>query len=164
MAATGLIPIECVLPDGWRSVPPAETDAGDVAFVALHPASSNGFTANITIGGEVGGAEVPLALIADETLARLRTSVHDLRIGERVVFGSAHNPGLTQAVRLSVELHGRMRDIVQLQVHVGFRDTRDRRGQVVLHIVLSATPEQFEHVIGDFQQFVSTIRPDRETP
>jgi hypothetical protein len=30
----------------------------------------------------------------------------------------------------------------------------------VLHVVLSALPEQFQQVIGDFQQFLSTIKPE----
>src|SRR5262245_18556273 len=143
MAATLPIPIECTLPDGWGSVSPDDVDAGEVAYVALHPASGNGFTANITISGEVRPAGVPLTAVADESLAKLRTVSPELRVGDRSAFGSAASPGLTQAVRLSVVLHGRPQDLVQLQVFAAFRDTHDPRRRVVLHIVLSATLAQF---------------------
>jgi hypothetical protein len=162
MAATLPVPIVCELPDGWGSVSPDDVGAGEVAFVALHPPPSNGFTANITISGEVRPAAVPLTAIADQALAVLRAGARELRVGDRTEFGSAANPGLIQAVRLSVILHGRPQDLVQLQVFAGFRDTHDPLRRVVLHIVLSTTPEQFERLVGDFQQFVTTIRPDQE--
>jgi hypothetical protein len=163
MAATLPVPMVCELPRGWGSVSPDEVGAGEAAFVALHPPASNGFTANVTISGEVRPAEVPLTAIADNAVARLRTGARELRVGERSEFGSAVSPGLTQAVRMSVDLHGRPRDLVQLQVYAGFRDTRDELRRVVLHIVLTATPEQFDLLVGDFQQFISTIRPEGET-
>jgi hypothetical protein len=164
MTATLPVQIEFSLPAGWRSVPPDDVGAGEAAFVALHPPSTNGFTANITISGEVRPADVPLTEIADEALARLGAGARELRLGRRTAVGSADNPGLTQAVRMSVELRGRPQDIVQLQVYVGMRDTRDGQRQAVLHVALTATPDQFEQVIDNFQQFVSTIRPSQETP
>jgi hypothetical protein len=39
-------------------------------------------------------------------------------------------------------------------------DVRDERRRAVLEIVLSATPGQFEDLVGDFQAFLKTIRPD----
>jgi hypothetical protein len=164
MTVTLPVPMECSLPPGWRPVPPNEVSARGAAFVALHPPPRNGFTANITISGEVRPADIVLGQVADEALARLRTGTQRLRLGRRTAFGSAENPGLTQAVRMSVELNGHPEDIVQYQVYVGMRDLHDERRQVVLHVVLSSTPDQFDWVVGDFQQFISTIRPTGETP
>jgi hypothetical protein len=159
VVATLPVPIEFSLPESWQSAPPDDVGAPDAAFVALHPGTSKGFTANITITGEIRGDDVPLTRIADEALERLRATARNVIPGRLSEVGSAENPGLTQAVRISIDLDGRPRDIVQLQVFLGMRDTRARR-RAVLHIVLSALPEQFEHVIGDFQKFLSSIRPE----
>ena len=132
----------------------------NAAFVAVHPASSQGFTANITITGEIRTDDAPLTHIADEALDRLRVGAGNVTPGRRSEVGSAENPGLTQAVQFSIDLKGQPLDIVQLQVFLGMRDIRDERRRAVLHIVLSALPEQFERVIGDFQEFLSTIRPE----
>jgi hypothetical protein len=160
VAATIPVPIEFSLPEGWRSAPPDEVGAPNAAFVALHPDSNQGFTANITITGEIRGDDVPLTYIADEALERLRASTGNVTPGRRSEVGSPENPGLTQAVHISIDLKGRPQDVVQLQVFLGMRDTRDERRRAVLHIVLSALPEQFERVIGDFQEFLATIRPE----
>jgi hypothetical protein len=129
--------------------------------VALHAASSNGFTANITINGEVRTDDASLTQIADEALAKLERTVGRVQLGRRNEVGSPENPGLTQAVRTSVQLNGRPREVVQLQVFLGMRDVRGEQRRAVLHIVLTATPEQFEQVIGDFQKFLATVRPDQ---
>jgi hypothetical protein len=163
MTATIPVPIEFSLPEGWRSVPPDEVGAAEAAFVALHPnptPGDHGFTANITISGEIRPAEVALTDVADETLDRLRAGARDLKLGRRSEVGSAANPGLTQAVRMTVDLHGRPQDLAQLQVFLGMRNTLDAHEQAVLHIVLSATPDQFDDVVGDFQQFIASIRPE----
>lgn len=163
MSATLPVPIEFSLPAGWRSVPPDAVGAGGAAFVALHPPSANGFTANITISGEVHPAEVPLGEIADTSLAALRAGAREVRVGERSEVGTAANPALTQAVRMLVDLDGRRQDIAQLQVYVGMLDVHDPRRRAVLHVVLSATPDQLGQVAGDFQRFVSTIRPEERS-
>ena len=160
MVATLPVPIEFSLPEGWRSVPPAEAGAEQAAFVALHPPASQGFTANITISGEVRDDDVPLTRIADEAVDELRASGRDVHLGRRNEVGSAASPGLTQAVKISVELNGREQEVGQFQVFIVMRDTRDERRRAVLHVVLTALPDQFDEVFGDFQQFLSSIRPE----
>jgi hypothetical protein len=162
MVGTLPVPIEFSLPESWRSVRPDDVGSGEAAFVALHPPSVDGFTANITVSGEVRPATVPLTQVADEALAQLRIGARELHVGNRTTTGSPTSPGLTQAVRMSVELHGRVRDIAQLQVYVGMRDVRDGRRQAVLHVSLTATPDQFAQVVDSFLQFISTIRPSQE--
>lgn len=160
MVATLPVPIEFSLPEGWRSVPPNEVGAGDSAFVALHPPAGKGFTANITITGEIRESYIPLAHIADEAVETLRRTDPDARLGKRKESGSPANPGLTQSVRLSAVLKGRRVEIVQLQVFLGMWDKREPHRRAVLRIVLSALTEQFDQVAGDFRKFVSTIRPE----
>ena len=121
MVTTIPVPIEFSLPEGWRSVPPDEVGAEDAAFVALHPAAGEGFTANITISGELRPSDVALTELADEAIERLRSGSSEVFAGRRSEVGSAENPGLTQAVRLTVEIDGRPRDLVQLQVFLGMR-------------------------------------------
>ena len=159
MATTLPVPIEFSLPDGWLSAPPDEVGAPQAAFVALHPGDNAGFTANITITGEVRADDATLAQIAEQAAARLERGVGPVEIGRRNELDS----GYTQVLRLTAPVDGRPVDLVQLQVFLAMADVRDQRRRAVLEIVLSATPEQFEGLVGDFQAFLKTIRPDEGT-
>lgn len=161
MATTIPVPIEFSLPEGWVSAPPDEVGTPDAAFVALRPPASSGFTPNITISGEVRSHDASLTQVAGEALDKLQRSFRNVQLGRRKEVGSANNPGLTQAVRMTISLNGRPQDVVQLQVFLSMQDVRDPQRSAVLHIVLSATPDRFDDVIGEFQQFISTIRPDQ---
>ncbi|MBK1786808.1 hypothetical protein JHE00_20985 [Prauserella sp. ASG 168] len=154
------VPIEFSLPDGWRSVPPKEVNAEGAAFVAVHPASSKGFTANITITGDVRSADEPLTRAADQALDDLRAGASDVELGKRNEVGTDDNPGLTQAVRLSIPYEGKQLYLVQLQAFIGMADTGDPSRRAVTQVVLSALPEQFDQLVGDFQDFLSTVRPE----
>ncbi|MFJ6676372.1 hypothetical protein ACIQMJ_35170 [Actinosynnema sp. NPDC091369] len=156
MATTLPVPIEFSLPDGWLSAPPDEVGAPQAAFVALRPGGGAGFTANITISGEVHGDDVTLAELADRAAARLERGVGAVEVGRRNELESAY----TQVLRLTAPIGGRPVDLVQLQVFLAMADVRDPRRRAVLEIVLSATPEQFEDLVDDFQAFLKTIRPD----
>ncbi|MEV6901875.1 hypothetical protein [Amycolatopsis sp. NPDC051372] len=164
MAGTLPVPIVFELPDGWRSVPPDEVGTPDAAFVALNTGSSReGFTANITITGELREDDAPLTAIGDEAVERLRSAgAQGVQLGRRNEVGSAENPGLTQAVKLTVGLKGKQVDLVQFQVFIVMRDQQNAERRAVLHIVLSALLEnQFEHVIDDFQKFLTTVKPEQ---
>ncbi len=161
MASTIPVPIQFSLPEGWQSAPPDEVNAPDAAFVALRPPASNGFTPNITLSGELRGDDVPLTQVADEVIARLESSVGTVQLGRRKEVGSDDSPGLTQALRMPITLEGRKQDVVQFQVFITMRDTSDPSRKVVLHAVLSSTPDRFEAVISEFQTFLSTIKPDQ---
>ncbi|MPY77690.1 MAG: hypothetical protein GEV04_04185 [Actinophytocola sp.] len=161
MASTIPVPITFSLPEGWHSAPPDEVGAPDAAFVALRPPASNGFTPNITLSGELRGNDIPLTQVADEVVARLEGSVGTVQLGRRKEVGSDESPGLTQAVRMPITLQGTKQDVVQFQVFITMRDTQDTSRKVVLHAVLSSTPDRFEGVISEFQTFLSTIKPDQ---
>jgi hypothetical protein len=156
MATTLPVPIEFSLPDGWLSAPPDEVGAPQAAFVALRPGGDAGFTANITISGEVRADDVTLAELADRAAARLERGVGAVEVGRRTELESAY----TQVLRLTAPVGGRPVELVQLQVFLAMADVRDERRRAVLEIVLSATPGQFEDLVDDFQAFLKTIRPD----
>jgi hypothetical protein len=162
VATTIPVPIEFSLPEGWRSVPPDEVGTPEAAFVALFPAEAgNGFTPNITLSGEVYPEDVALTDVADEALERLRAGGAEVKLGRRNEVGSVENPGLTQAVQLSVQLNGKPEKLVQFQVFLGMQDQKDPNRRAVLHVVLTSLLEgQFEKVIGDFQEFLATIKPE----
>lgn len=129
--------------------------------MALHPPAGKGFTANITISGEIRESYIPLAHVADEALETIQRADPEARLGKRKESGTPANPGLTQSVRLSVLLQGRRVEVRQLQVFLGMWDMREPNRRAVLHIVLSALPEQFDRLAGDFQKFIATIRPEK---
>ncbi len=161
MAATLPVPIEFSLPDGWLSVPPDEVGTPEAAFVALHPPAEQGFTANISITGELRSDGASLSQAADESLQRLESEFETVYLGKRDELGSPAAPGLTQAVRLAADLNGSSQDLVQLQAFLGMADSQDAERMAVVQCVLTALPGQFEHVVPDFQQFLSTIQPDQ---
>ncbi|MFD1150530.1 hypothetical protein [Saccharothrix hoggarensis] len=156
MATTLPVPIEFSLPDGWLSAPPDEVGAPRAAFVALHPGSAAGFTANVTISGELRTDGATVAEVAAEAVARLERGLGAVEVGRRNELESA----FTQVVRMTVPIDGRPVELVQLQVFLAMPDVRDESRRAVLEIVLSATPAQFEQLVGDFQAFLKTIRPD----
>lgn len=160
VVATIPVPVQFSLPEGWRSVSPHEVDADEAAFVALRPPAVRGFTPNITVSGELHPTDVALTALADEAVERLRQGAPDAEVGRRKEVGSERGPGLTQAVRMTLRLNNRPEQLVQLQVFLGMHDTSDPSRYAVLEIVLSALAEQFQQVVGEFQQFLSSIRPE----
>lgn len=168
MAATLPVRINFRLPDGWQPAPPDQVGAPGAAFVAVHPGSRDNFTANITISGELRPDAASLAQIADESVERLQRTALTVRVADRTQIGSPEAPGLTQVLRLSADVNGRLRELVQAQVYLSMRDIDDPRRRAVVQLVLTSTTGQFDSVVGDFQQFVRTVRPlgpdDATTP
>ncbi|HLV58062.1 MAG TPA: hypothetical protein VKY81_04215 [Natronosporangium sp.] len=162
------MPINFRLPDGWQAAPPDEVGAPGAAFVALHPASRDGFTANITISGEVRNDVATLEEIADESVERLRRASSQLVVTDRREVGTPDAPGFSQVVRLVADVDGTPRQLVQTQVYLSLLDVDDPRRRVVLELVLTSTVGQLATVIGDFQRFLRTVRPltpgDRTSP
>ncbi|HEY0452151.1 hypothetical protein [Actinophytocola sp.] len=154
------LPLSFELPEGWR---PAE-QAGGAMFVAVHPESANGFTANITLSEQDRTDAATLPEIADEALHRLESvAVDGVKVEHRSAVGSPEAPGFTQVVRFTTTATG---ELVQCQVLMSFEDTGDAGDagagsrQVVVEAALTATPEQLKALIQDFERFVATIRVD----
>jgi len=156
MASELPVRIEFSLPDGWRATPPDEAGAPGVAFVALHPASANGFTANLTIAGEFRDPKLSMTSIADESVSRLAKVASSVQVRDRVTVGSADAPGISQVLDIVMGPNERL---VQCQVYVSMQDVHDPRRRAVLELVLTCTPDQLDAVFADFQAFVRTVRP-----
>src|SRR5690606_7944594 len=155
------VPIEFSLPDGWQSVPPSEVNADNAAFVAVHPGfSGDEFTPTIVIAGDVHDGGTTLTQLAEEELEQLRTVDPDVRVEERRESGTADHPGLTQVVRLSMQQNGSAQELLQIQTLIGMQDTQDPDRKAVLRFALTTQPEHFERLAGDFQEFLSTVRPE----
>ena len=161
MATTLPVPIEFELPQGWVAAPPDEIGAPDAAFVALHPDERrSGFTANITVGGGYRMDRATLADIADESVETLAATTTTATLERRNEFGDPGAPGLTQLVRIRDQVAGTERALAQCQVYLSMSDVDDERKRVVLRLALTATEEQLDEVLDDFQRFVASVRPE----
>jgi hypothetical protein len=147
--------IEFSLPDGWQSAPPDEVGAPGVAFVALRPASTGGFTTNLTIAGETRDPALPMTTIADEAVHRLESVAESVRVRDRRDFGPDDTPGMTQLLDLEMD---QGKQLVQCQIYLPMDDVHDQHRRAVLELVLTCSPEQFDDALPDFQRFVGTIR------
>ncbi|MFF9200147.1 hypothetical protein ACF09L_33565 [Streptomyces sp. NPDC014779] len=161
MPTTLPVPIEFRLPEGWLpAAPPDGVDVPGVAFAAVHPHPDAGFTANITIGGEVPPPSVALHELADESAQRLQEATGPVVVVHRREIGSAEAPALTQRLTFSGVVGDTRHDLVQSQVFLTFADVRDPHRRAVIRLTLTATAAQHDEVLGDFQDFVRTVRPD----
>jgi len=162
MATTLPTPIEFQLPDGWLPAPPDEVGAPAAAFVALHPASADrqlaNFTANITIAGEVRGDGAALTAIADESVARLSAGAK-VRVANRVLTESSAVPGLSQVLNVATRHQGAVHQLIQCQAYLDLRDAANPANRVVIELGLTATANQIESLVDDFQSFVRTVKP-----
>ncbi|MEV1024155.1 hypothetical protein [Streptomyces sp. NPDC050264] len=170
MTATLPVKITFSLPDGWQAAPPNEVGAPNVAFVALHPASiDGGFTANITISGGMRNDATTMSQIADESVPRLEQG-GPVRVLKKAEIGTPDLPGLTDApgivqnLVLSTTLRGEPIELCQSQVYLGMEDVRNPAQRAVIEIVLTAKQNQLDEVIGDYKEFLRTVRPADESP
>jgi hypothetical protein len=160
VASTLPTPIEFRLPDEWQPAAPDDVGAPTAAFVALVPHSQDGFTANVTIDGELRRDTVPLASLADESIEQLRAAAGPVTVLDRAEVGSAAAPALTQTLRVTTAVNGDQRDLVQAQVYLSMPDSAGPATHAVIRLVLTAGVGQYEAIRPDFQWFVSTVRPD----
>lgn len=163
MRVTVPVPIQFELPDGWQAVDPDRAGAPGAAFVAVHPATRNGRVANITVGENDRSDNTTLDQIADEALGRLVRVGHGVSLSRRTGYGSDAAPAIAQVATLSVVKDGVAQRLVQYQVFMALVDMANPYRRVILEATLTATPEQFDQVVGGFGEFVATIRLD-QTP
>ncbi|MFD7920305.1 hypothetical protein ACFV3R_13895 [Streptomyces sp. NPDC059740] len=158
MATTLPLKIEFSLPEGWQPAPPDEVGAPGVAFIALHPASQDTFTANITIAGKDHEGDVDLMALAHESVQRLREGAA-VSVARQAQGGTPEIPALTQTLRVSTTLRKRPTELIQNQVYLLMRDARDPSRKAVIELALTAKQSQLEQVAEDFEEFVRSIRP-----
>ncbi|MGW1197459.1 hypothetical protein ACWD4B_16715 [Streptomyces sp. NPDC002536] len=154
------VPIEFRLREGWLPARPEGFDATGVAFAAVYAQPDGGFTANITVDGEYRPDEATLAELADESVERLRTIAELVVVADRREAGSADVPALAQHVTFSAVVGAARHDLVQSQVYLSMPDTEEPHKRAVIRLALTATTAQHESVLGDFQDFVRTVRPN----
>jgi hypothetical protein len=165
MATTLPIKISFALPDGWKPASPDEVGSPGVAFVALHPASIDGFTANITIAGRMRNDGATIGEIAAESVQRLGQAglvevAKKQHVGPADIPGLTDSPGVVQNLRLSTTLHGEPLELVQSQVYLGLEDIHRPSQRAVIELVLTAKPGQLADVVEDFKEFVRSVRAD----
>ncbi|GGX68630.1 hypothetical protein [Streptomyces hiroshimensis] len=157
------VPIEFRLPEGWLPADPESGGAMGVAFAAVHPRPHAGFTANITIDGEYRPDATSLGHLADESVERLREVAESVVVTDRREVGSPDTPALIQRLAFSTGDGDARRDLVQSQVYLSMLDIADSRKRAVVRLALTASPAQHDTVLGDFQDFVRTVRPGTGT-
>ncbi|GGO34791.1 hypothetical protein [Streptomyces lasiicapitis] len=160
MAATLPVPMEGRLPEGWHPASPGQVGAPDVAFVALRPPPDAGFTSNITVDGEYRPDGATLAEIADESVRSMCEVADSVTVDERHEVGSADAPALTQVLSFSAVTDGVRRDLAQTQIYLAMLDINDPSERAVIRLTLTTTTAQHSSVLGDFQQFIRSVRPD----
>ncbi|WP_329527144.1 hypothetical protein [Streptomyces sp. NBC_01462] len=160
MPTTLPMPIEFRLPEGWPPARPEGFDAADVAFAAVHPQSDAGSAADLAIDGEVPPDAATLADLADESVALLREVAESVVADRRREVGSTDAPALTQRLTFSTVVDGARCDLVQSQVYLSLSDAEDPHKRAAIRLALTATAAQHDAVLGDFQDFVRTVRPD----
>ncbi|WP_432171465.1 hypothetical protein [Streptomyces sp. 1222.5] len=167
MTATLPVKISFSLPDGWQAAPPDEVGVPGVAFVALHPASIDHFTANITIAGRMRNDSATMWQIAAESVQRLEQAgrvevVEKTELGTPDIPGLTDSPGVAQNLRFRTTLKGQPLELLQSQVYLGMEDVKNPAKRAVLEFVLTARPSQLAAVIDDFKEFLRTVRPAEE--
>ncbi|MFD9630756.1 hypothetical protein [Streptomyces violascens] len=162
MPTTLPIPLEFRLPEGWLPAHPARIEAEDVAFAAVHPRPDAGFAANITIDGGFPLEGVTLVQLAEASLEQLRQGTESLVVADRREVGPEDAPALTQRLAISAVINGTSRDLVQSQVYLSLADTLDPHKRALIRLALTATAAQHDAVLGDFQDFLRTVRPETE--
>ncbi|MFJ3963253.1 hypothetical protein [Streptomyces sp. NPDC090036] len=160
MPTTLPVPIEFRLPEGWLVAAPPDGGASDVAFAAVHPRADAGFSANITMDGGFLKDSVTLVEVADASAERLREVAEWVVVVHRHEVGSADAPALTQRLSFSAVAGDGRRNLVQSQVYLGVLDTEDLHRRAMIRLALTATEAQHDSVLGEFQDFVRTVRSD----
>ncbi len=157
MATQLPVRIEFRLPDGWKAAPPDEVGAPGAAFVALHLGSvDHGFTANITVAGQVHAPNLSLDTLGDESVRRLTEAMDSVSLRERAHAAAA--PAMTQLLDLTTTANERTLHLVQNQVYLSVRDVDEPAVHAVLEFTLTCTPNQVSTVLDDFRTFVAGIQ------
>lgn len=82
-----------------------------------------------------------------------------MTVTSRCELGSDDAPALAQRITFSALAGGARRDFVQSQIYLFLMDDVDPHKRALIRLALTATPVQYDTVLGDFQDFVRTVRP-----
>ncbi|HLL69341.1 MAG TPA: hypothetical protein VK453_27040 [Micromonosporaceae bacterium] len=96
--------------------------------------------------------------IADESVAALRQVSPDLTVVDRGELGDPADPGFVQQLRMTAVVNGAVWDVLQSQVYISTRAAGGQQAQTVVRAVLTCTVSQFSSMVGDFDEFLATLR------
>ncbi|MGC7097366.1 hypothetical protein ACPZ19_22045 [Amycolatopsis lurida] len=153
MPANLSFPIEFTMPPGWRTPPPREAESAAGTIVAVRPERA----ATITSAGEFRPDGASLPEIADEAVAALRESDTRVDVLSRTEVGTPDSPGLAQILLVGGAEAG-TQEVVQCQAFLAMPDVGGSSMRAVLRFVMTTTRQQVEALVGDFQQFLDTVR------
>ncbi|MFE0739136.1 hypothetical protein [Streptomyces sp. NPDC058855] len=133
-----------------------------MSFAAVLPDTDTEFAPSITVSGEMSPDAATLADLANKSVERLHEVAESVVVALRREVGSIDAPVLAQRLVFSAVIDGIHRDLVQSQVYLSLPDVRDPHNRAAIQLVLTATAAQHHSVLGDFQEFVRTIRTGSE--
>lgn len=159
MATELPVRVEFTLPEPWQVVPPDSVGADGAAFVALHHASADGFTANITMSGQLRDPEVDLVWLGDESLARFAANDVETELVSRTEVGTEEYPGLSQVLELDAVVQGEPLRLLQCQGYLSMPDPDHPKKLAVIDVSLTCRASQLDAVFADYQALLRDLRP-----
>lgn len=154
-------PISFRLPDGWQAVPPGRLGEPHVDFAAIHLGThGSGFTANITLNGDLLPDPADLPLRADLGMHLLREQGAEVLLARRTDHGSPDVPALSQDLVVTTRAGDRTLELAMSQFYLAAPNAAGRPAMICA--ALTSTLAQFPTVIEDFRRFLSTIAVDED--
>ncbi|WP_158894680.1 hypothetical protein [Amycolatopsis anabasis] len=141
--------IEFAMPPGWRQPEEDEDRSPLGSVIAVCPDAE----AAIVADGGLRPDPATLADIADESIAGLRATGASVEVLRRDEVGSGDAPGFAQLLRVRDGA-----ETVHCQAFLALEDVHDQRKRAVLRFVLTTTDEHLYSVVGDFQEFLGSVR------
>ncbi|MBN6039089.1 hypothetical protein [Amycolatopsis sp. 195334CR] len=153
MTANLSFPLEFTLPPGWRTPLPPEAESAAGTVVAVRPERA----ATITSAGELRPDGAGLPEVADEAITTLRESGSRVDVLSRTEVGTPDSPGLAQILLLGGAAAS-IEEVVQCQAFLAMPDVGGSGVRAVLRFVMTTTRQHIGALVGDFQQFLGTVR------
>ena len=155
-------PISFRLPAGWQAVSPAQLGEPHLDFAAVHLGThGSGFTANITLNGDLLPDPADLPVRADLAMHLLREQGAEVALARRTGHGSPDVPALSQDLLVTTRSGGRTLELAMSQFYLAAPNAAGHPAMICA--ALTSTQAQLPAVIEDFREFLSTIELDDRT-
>jgi hypothetical protein len=149
-------PISFRLPDGWQAVSPDRFGEPHLDFAALHLGThGSGFTASITLNGDLLPDPADLPARADLAMLLLRERGAEVELAGRTELGNPGVPALSQDLLVAMRSGDRTLELAVSQFYLAAPNAAGRAAMVCAS--LTSTQAQLPTVIEDFRRFLSTI-------
>ena len=154
-------PISFRLPDGWQQVSPGQLGEPHLDFAAIHLGThGSGFTANITLNGDLLRNPADLPVRADLAMHLLRERGAEVALARRTGHGNADVPALSQDLLVTTRSGDRTLKLAMSQFYLAAPKAAGRPAMICA--ALTSTQAQLPTVIEDFRAFLSTIAVDED--